>query len=445
MKKMWILIVMAAAIITSCGQEILDSGSDITETAPIVFNLTANHPDATKAVKTGWEAGDAIFVFFTGVEAPRHLKMTYDGSKWTSAEYDGATQTAGALGLTDGKTGTMRAVFLPFGSDAMVSADGTSFTFSTTYYAYYLTATLPYTVTNHTVSGSFKMEIPADYVQFFINDESATDDDAYRLGTDAVIPVGVASITAAGIIVETTDVETLAKKAGDDMTGYAYGTDDDKGYLFSGKLTTWNYDGYYFAKTKTADQTRADYFVTGKTLESHSAVKLPANDNVYIPGSGDGKWILVGPGKFVNLYRPYPSNIENPFVVSWATCNYGASRPEEKGTLLAFKEAKDAANDNNVYLPSKDLFNLLANQTIVKHTAITVHGKSGFVISASRGFLFLPVTSIDGFTCDYWSGEEYDQDNTKAWYFNFAGTTVEGADYTYNQGKEAKLAVRMVL
>ena len=412
MKKMWILIVMAAAIITSCGQEILDSGSDITETAPIVFNLTANHPDATKAVKTDWEAGDVIFVFFSGAAAPKFLKMTYDGSKWTSAEFNGATQTPGALGLENDDTGTMRAVFLPFGSDATVSASGTSFTFSNTYYAYYLTATLTYTVSNGKVSGAFQMEIPEGYVQFFVED-AAAQDEAYLLGCDAVIPTGVASISANGIISETTD-----KTAADDMPGYVY----SGGYLFSGKLIPWKYgSNYYFAKTKTADNTRADYFVSGKTLSSHSAVKLPANDNVYIPGSGDGKWIPVGPDKFVNFYN---SSGGNPFSVSWATCNYGASFPEERGSEkpLSFEEAVATQGSieipSSLRLPSKDLFSILADQT---HTAITVHGKPGYVISAFQGFIFLPATS-DAPNWEYWSGEEHNEfDGKKAWFLE--GTT----------------------
>lgn len=39
------------------------------------------------------------------------------------------------------------------------------------------------------------MLIPDEYVQFFVEDASAVDE-AYTLGTDAVIPVGVASIAA---------------------------------------------------------------------------------------------------------------------------------------------------------------------------------------------------------------------------------------------------------
>ena len=106
MKKYLILILAAASVLVSCGKEPLNpgNGNETVQTAPVTFNLTANHPDATKAVKTGWESGDAIFVFFTGAAAPKHLKMTYNGSTWTSAEYDGATQMAGALGLKNGNS-----------------------------------------------------------------------------------------------------------------------------------------------------------------------------------------------------------------------------------------------------------------------------------------------------------------------------------------------------
>ena len=175
MKKYLILFAAAMAAMVSCGKEVIEPEIGVGEVAPISFDLTANHPDMTKAAKATWQAGDAIFVFFTGAAAPRHLKMTYDGSAWTSAEYDGATQTAGALGLKNGDTGTMRAVYLPFGSTATVSASGTSFTFSKTYYAYYLTATLAYTVADNEVSGAFDMTIPDDYVQFFVEDAAATD------------------------------------------------------------------------------------------------------------------------------------------------------------------------------------------------------------------------------------------------------------------------------
>ena len=416
MKKYLILMLAAAAALVSCGKDTL--ALETVQATPITFNLSANHPDATKAVKSGWESGDAIFVFFTGAAAPKHLKMTYDGTSWTSAEYNGATQTAGALGLKNGDTGTMRAVFLPFGSDATVSADGTSFTFSETYYAYYLTATLDYTVADNKVSGAFNMVIPEGYVQFFVEDAAAIDG-GYTLGTDAVIPVGVASIDKDGNVVETSD-----KVAGNDMTGYAY----SEGYLFSGKLNgSYTYGGYYFAKTKTADNSRADYFVSGKTLASHSAVKLPANDNVYTSTvNSTGKWIPVGSGITVTLYKILDAGTAGESMGpldKWYTCNYGQSVPEALGSLYSF----DAANALDVSLPTKAQFQMIANSSNCSYTWLTVHGQQGAVFKAGRGFLFLPGHHSAG-AGFYWSSTE---DGSKdAWYF-FLGYDVISGHRTY--------------
>ena len=417
MKTKVLLLMCAVMALVACSNDDNDSAlSPTTQTAEptpfIKFNLTATHADdettaQTRAVKADWEAGDAIFVFFSGAAAPKHLKMTFDGTAWTSAEYNGATQTAGALGLKNGDTGTMRAVFLPFGSDATVAASGTSFTFSTTYYAYYLTATLDYTVADNEVSGAFAMTIPDNYVQFFVEDAAATDG-AYTLGTDAVIPVGVASITADGTITETSD-----KAAGDDMPGYAYSS----GYLFSGKLTSWGYgSNYYFAKTKNADNTRADYFVSGKTLASHSAVKLPVNDDVYevIYGSpNNGKWVPVGSGITVSLYKVTGSGISEEVspLGKWHTCNYGQAVPESLGSLYTF----DAANDLGETLPTKDQFEKIKNSSNCSYIWLTVHGQQGVVIKAPRGFLFLPAQY--GSYGDYWSSTEFG--SNRAWYFNF--------------------------
>lgn len=411
MKKYLILLLAAAAALVSCGKEILDpEDGDVTvQTAPITFNLTANHPDATKAVKTGWESGDAIFVFFTGAAAPRHLKMTFDGSSWTSAEYNGATQTAGALGLTNGMSGTMRAVFLPFGNDATVVADGTGFKFSTDYYTYYATATLDYTVTNNTVSGAFDMTIPDDYVQFFIEDAAATDG-AYTLATDAVKPFGIASIGSYGTIIE------QHGSAGDPMTGYAY----SGGYLFSGKLNPfYDYSGsYYFAKTKTANGSRADYFVTGKTLASHSAVKLPANDNVYALQYGTpnkGKWIPVGEGITVKIGAFTGSGSTEMFgsYGTWQTCNYGATAPEGIGTKTDFTNA-----NATLTLPTQAQY-----ETIVNHctwTTVSVRGQVGKVVHSNAGFLFFPMWWDGEYRVgQFWTSTAYGDD--RAYYLELYG------------------------
>ena len=416
MKKYMIWIIVTMIALVSCERENIEPAKDSggPTVASIAFNLTANHPDATKATKGGWEDGDAIFVFLNNVAAPKFLKMSYDGTTWSSAEMDGSTVTAGALDLKNGDTGTMRAVFLPFGSDATVSASGTDFVFNKTWYAYYLTATLDYTVVNNTVSGAFNMTIPDGYVQFFVEDAAATDE-AYTLGCDAVIPTGVASITAAGDVIETSN-----KTAADDMPGYAY----SGGYLFSGKIngsySSTRWDGsstveahtYYFAKTKVGDGTRHDYFVSDKTLTSHSAIKLPANDDIYSTVN-TGKWVPVGSGIAVQLFQVTGSGSSETFspLSKWYTCNFGQSVPEAPGTLYTF----DAATALDVALPTKNQIEDIYNNCT--ETFLTVHGIQGAVIKASQGFLFLPAQEIAG--GDYWTSTEL---GTQVYHFYFNGS-----------------------
>lgn len=385
MKKYLFVFMAVAVVLSSCGGENLLPGDRSVRQAPITFNLTASHPDATKAVKTGWEAGDAIFVFFKNVAAPKHLKMTFDGSKWTNVEYDGTTAKPGCLGLSNGNTGTMRAVFLPFGSDATLSASGSSFVFSTTYYAYYLTATLDYTVKNDSVSGTFLMTIPEGYVQFFVEDASA-DDGAYTLGTDAVIPTGVASIAADGTIVETSD-----KTFVDDMPGYVYSKGSEKGYLFSGKLNDdYKFGGHYFAKSKADGTVRHDYLVIGNEITSHDAIKLPA--------SSSDKWIAVGNGKTVKLTaRTLPAGLG-----TWQTCNYGCSAPEEVGTLYSYEDAYALG----VPIPTNDQFSDIRFHAYTDHVWLTVHGQPGMGIKAKTepGILFFPAFPAPGLTTIEYGG-----------------------------------------
>ena len=235
------------------------------------------------------------------------------------------------------------------------------------------------------------MTIPEGYVQFFVEDAEPTDLD-YALATDAVIKTCIRSIAADGTITELTGF------LGGDMPGYAYGG----GYLFSGKLNTrYSYSGnYYFVKTKTADGSRADYFVTGKTLKSHSAVKLPANSSVYglrYGSPNDGKWVPVGSGVTVPLFNVTGTQLSEAATSlgTWQTCNYGQSAPEALGSLYNFNSAMALG----VTLPTKDNFQTLINNCTF--TWLTVRGQHGDVVKASRGFLFLPAhSSTNGF---YWS------------------------------------------
>ena len=85
--RMYVLMIATMFALVSCGKEILEPAKEMGEpaAASIAFNLKVNHPDASKALKSGWEAGDAIFVFFNNVPAPKFLKMSSPNVYWSAA------------------------------------------------------------------------------------------------------------------------------------------------------------------------------------------------------------------------------------------------------------------------------------------------------------------------------------------------------------------------
>lgn len=338
MKKSLIILASIAFAFVSCNKEIVDIIPDENSASQsnIVFDLSANHPDgaSTKAVKTGWENNDVIYVFFNNIAAPKYLKMSFDGSAWSTTEMNGATEES--LGLSDGDTGTMRAVFLPFGNALTVSADGTSFTFSETTYSYYLTATLGYTVTGGKVSGEFDMAIPDGYIQFFLDDASASTSTEIELREPHLTPQGIASVAADGNITHTTVA------SGAPLKGYVYDkavkeTGESKGYLFSGILaatarnTSTDYDftvvsggweGTYYAKAFT-DKT----WYRGES--AGRALKMPALS----------EWTTI------TNYQPIDLGCDvGGKRIYWAKCNLGASNETEYGNYYAWGEPSTKAS-----------------------------------------------------------------------------------------------------
>ena len=306
------------------------SGNESLVAADIIFDLSANHPDgsATKAVKNGWENGDVIFVFFNNIAAPKYLKMSYDGTKWGTTQMNGDTEEA--LGLTESDSGTMRAVFLPFGNTNTVSNDGTAFIFSEITYSYYLTATLDYTVTDGKVSGAFDMAIPDGYIQFFLDDASASSSTEIELREPHLTPQGIASIAADGTITHT----SIA--SGAPLKGYVYDKankdpGESKGYLFSGILaaaaqnTSTNYlftvvsggwEGSYYSKE-----------FNGKTwyrgASEGRALKMPALSN----------WTAITGYKPIDLGCDVAGK-----RVYWSSRNVGAEDSEDIGYYYAWGE-----------------------------------------------------------------------------------------------------------
>ena len=325
MKKTLLTVCAVIMALVSCNkEEALFEPKLSVEPVDVVFNLSATHPDgnATKAVKTSWETDDVIFVFFSGQTAPAYLELKWNGAEWVDTRRN--------LSFAESETGTMTAIFLPFGSDAVVSADGEgNYTFDEIYLSYYLTAQLPYIVSGGEINGNFSMRIPDGYIQFFI-DDSYADDAPGELREPHLTPQGITSIAADGTITHTNIAH------GAPLPSYVYDKEDklsgeQKGRLFSGILaaearnveTDYNF-------TLVIDGWQGNYYsmsFAGKTFyrgpQEGRALKLPS-----VTG-----WTAITDYKPIDLGCDIPNGVgEEKKRIYWASRNVGATADVPENT-----------------------------------------------------------------------------------------------------------------
>ena len=364
------LSIFNAAIFRFAKEKIVPSSqNDGTFNASMLdFFFTVNNLKGVNAPKSVWEKGDKIFIFFKGVTTG-HITIEYARHSWKPTVY-GAIELAPA--------GKLTAVYFPYDNTLSASWNGSVWTFSQIQDAYYMVAeNIDYNISSTsevaTLSSALNMEVPSGFVYLFIG-EGVAKNEAYTLQTDAIAPIGVASISVDGTVSETEN-----KTGGLPIVGYAY----KKGYLFSGKLVSPYNDGYgndlqdryYFIKTKVSDGSREDYFTVDRTLATLGTVTLPA--------MGDAKWIAVGADKWVDLGHP---------EVLFATCNYNCIVPESVGKYYTFDNAKLL---EGVGFPTKEHFEWLVDDSLNTWTWMKVNGKTGMVVKSktTSGFLFLPAGS----------------------------------------------------
>ena len=251
------------------------------EAAPVelVVDIQVNHPGDTKAVKTGWESGDKIYVFFEDVTPTKYLELAYNGSAWSPT-------LRGDLLATDltasGKH--MSAVYFPY-EQPVIASGGEGVTFRTGghsndaidglhIYTYFMKCeNAEYTINTSTgittLSGILDMVNPAGFVQFYINEAGGkyNADYTYRLSVHGIKPAACSEYNSStGLFTTKTDIV-----AAQPMWGYRYGS----GVAFSGMIDgdSWSNSAtahiVYLFDTADAAKTKT---VTGKTLASHDAV-----------------------------------------------------------------------------------------------------------------------------------------------------------------------------
>ena len=176
--------------------------------------------------KTGWEEGDVIFVFLHNFDLPKYLRLEYDGEEWSSAEMDGANESAGCLGLSNGGSGTLTAIYLP-AEDVTISDGADGYVFSRTDIPWYLSATAYYTVEKGRVkvADDLNFELPEGYFQMWIGDDA---DHTAELREPRLTPHCIASVSIDG------SVNCVYSASGAPVKGVY--DENTSGYFFTGML-----------------------------------------------------------------------------------------------------------------------------------------------------------------------------------------------------------------
>ena len=193
MKKA-LLIMSAVFALVACNKENPVKESAI-DPSKIVFNINVENGEATKGVKTTWENGDDVYVFFED-NTTQYVKMTYNGSSWSYKDKNGGTAFSGLTLATSGKK--LSAVYMPdFVCSAAPTWSTDRWTFGTVG-GHYQTAASDYTVTStsdvNTLSATLHMVAPANIMQVCIPAPNPASGNEYVLTATHFIPFSLSDI-----------------------------------------------------------------------------------------------------------------------------------------------------------------------------------------------------------------------------------------------------------
>ena len=137
------------------------------------IDITVNSAD-TKAVKTAWETGDQVLIFFDKeiASTPRYLVMEYNGTTWVP-NFNEGTLEAELLGKA---SGTLSAVYTPFArswevnkiNDTKYQVYPNDATDHIIYYYYLKDSNRAYTVSAGKLTATISLSTDDDLIHFFI-------------------------------------------------------------------------------------------------------------------------------------------------------------------------------------------------------------------------------------------------------------------------------------
>ena len=443
---------MKKSILFICGLALLAAGCAKEQTIDIqqeetprqlTVNVTVNHdgPD-TRAVKTGWEDGDKVYVvfdnFFTDGTKVYYLTLTREGDSWKSEFSDQALVDY----LLDKKSGKLAAAYcsggaldLKYKSASVIEvsnwAELPGFVLSTS-------QAVQYNVTDaNELKATITMTLTSPSVQFFIEGVEKDKAGNYSLIDDHLCKYSVKNFQ---LVSSSPKAGIEYGSLGEIITGAYY----KEGVQFCcrlslasvGKETEYVITIIDNCGTPDDDSDDITYTLTKTaTLNNRDAVKLPPLTS--------SRWTKSIAGHdFVELGEG----------LKWATMNVGADTPEAYGDYFAWGEAKtktvystetydeekefeDAAKENwkgTWRMPTEsEMSSLIGNKSLSWKWDDT---KKGYTITSSiSGYegnsIFLPAASMynqDGFVnlwdgkagC-YWTSTLNSANTQYAWYLYF--------------------------
>jgi len=237
---------------------------------------------ATKAVKTGWENGDKVYVFFDGnrASADDMMTMTYNGSSWTYTP--GANVVANLQA-----SGTLAAVYCTATTNISYSTNA-YFTISNTGAGgFFVAKDIAYTYSDSKLKASLTLAVNTEYT---------------------TAQISISGISGDGWYLQEVGSTNLISYDGFYFTGLGWNANNNsdwggKHYLasYGGELQTFVMVSYYARSSRTwkfnLSNGSATYQKTfsSKALDQGTAAKFAGPDDLDAPTNG---WSKLFPGSF---------------------------------------------------------------------------------------------------------------------------------------------------
>ena len=280
MKKITLLIILGMGLmaLSACNKE------EVPASKTLKLDLNIIHGSDTKAVKTDWESGDKIYVFFgkpVDHQIPAYLTLTFDGSSWTEAWTAGLEAEIAAT-----ESGTLCAVYAP-GKLGTISYDSywKWYNFTGSDPGWYLRCGyVNYSVSKGVLTATLNMEREGNFVQFYLEGEAANAGNL-QFSCDQIMLILLGGVSSE------LGIYSSNIAYGDAIDGVAY----KGGLMFSGLLKE-DANGVMTSHTLKITDTKGTVDTEDDVVYTTTATKtMSFGDAFVLPALNDPAWTKQTP------------------------------------------------------------------------------------------------------------------------------------------------------